>query len=86
MALIGVVIDEMFEDVEYTEPAKAFKAAGHSLTHIGLKKDHIVKGKRNRTPVKIDQSISNVNIKSLDAILIPGGCSPRSSSWLSSSC
>jgi protease I len=76
VALIGIVIDEMFEDVEYIEPAKAFKSAGHSLIHIGLKKDHIVKGKRNRTPVKIDQSISNVNIDKLDAILIPGGCSP----------
>jgi protease I len=76
MAMIGVVIDDMFEDVEYTGPAKAFKDAGHSLTHIGLKKDHIVKGKRNATPVKIDQSISNVDIGSLDAILIPGGCSP----------
>ena len=76
MALVGVVIDDMFEDVEYTEPAKAFKAAGHSLIHIGLKKGHIVKGKRNRTPVKIDQAISQVDIDSLDAILIPGGCSP----------
>ena len=76
VALIGVVIDDMFEDVEYTEPAKIFKDAGHSLTHIGLKKDHTVKGKRNGTPVKIDQSISNVDINSLDAILIPGGCSP----------
>jgi protease I len=76
MAMIGVIIDDMFEDVEYIEPAKAFKDAGHSLTHIGLKKGHIVKGKRNATPVKIDQSISNVNIDSLDAILIPGGCSP----------
>ena len=71
VALIGVLIDDMFEDVEYTEPVKAFKDAGHSLTHIGLKKDHTVKGKRNGTPVKIDQSISNVDINSLDAILIP---------------
>ena len=76
MALIGVLIDDMFEDVEYTKPAKSFKDAGHSLIHIGLKKDHTVKGKRNATPVKIDQSISNTNIDSLDAILIPGGCSP----------
>ena len=76
MALIGIVIDDMFEDIEYTAPAKAFKDAGHSLTHIGLKKDHIVKGKRKRIPVKIDQSISNVDIDSIDAILIPGGYSP----------
>ena len=76
MALVGVVIDEMFEDVEYTKPAEAFKAAGHSLLHIGIKEGQIVKGKRKRTPVKIDKSISEVKSDNLDAILIPGGCSP----------
>jgi protease I len=76
LALIGVIIDEMFEDVEYTEPAKAFKEAGHSLIHIGLREGQLVKGKRKRTPVKIDKSISVADPDSLDAILIPGGCSP----------
>lgn len=76
MALVGVVIDEMFEDVEYTKPAEAFKEAGHSLLHIGIKEGQLVKGKRKRTPVKIDKSISEVKSDYLDAILIPGGCSP----------
>lgn len=76
VALVGVIIDEMFEDVEYTGPAKAFKEAGHSIVHIGLREGQLVKGKRRRTPVKIDQSISDVDPNSLDAILIPGGCSP----------
>lgn len=76
MALVGVVIDEMFEDIEYTKPANAFKDSGHSLIHIGLRSGQIVKGKRKRTPVKIEQSISDADINSLDAILIPGGCSP----------
>jgi protease I len=76
MALVGVVIDDMFEDMEYTKPARAFKKAGHSLIHIGLIKGKIVKGKRRKTPVKIDESISKIDPDSLDAILIPGGCSP----------
>jgi protease I len=76
LALIGVVIDDMFEDVEYTKPTRAFKKAGHSLIHIGLIKGKIVKGKRRKTPVKIDESISNISPESIDAILIPGGCSP----------
>jgi protease I len=76
MALIGVVIDEMFEDSEYIEPAKAFKEAGHSLIHIGLKEGKIVKGKNKGTEVKIDKSISDVKPNSLDAIFIPGGYSP----------
>ena len=75
MALIGVVIDEMFEDVEYIEPAKAFKKAGHSLIHIGLRAGQVVKGKKG-TQVKIDESISDVKLNSLDAIFIPGGYSP----------
>lgn len=76
MALIGVIIDEMFEDVEYTEPAKAFKEEGHDLIHIGLREGQIVKGKRKNTPVIIEKSISQVDPSDLDAILIPGGCSP----------
>ena len=36
MSKIAVIIGDMFEDVEYTEPAKAFKAKGHSLVHVGL--------------------------------------------------
>ena len=46
MARIAVLIGDMFEDVEYTEPAKAFKKAGHDIVHVGLKKNSTVKGKK----------------------------------------
>ena len=45
MSKIGVLIGPKFEDVEYNEPSKAFKEAGHELTHIGFKKGQIVEGK-----------------------------------------
>lgn len=76
MARIGVIIDEMFEDVEYTEPVKAFVDAGHEIINIGLKNGQIVKGKRKNTPVIIEKPISHADPDDLDAILIPGGCSP----------
>ena len=76
MALIGILIDEMFEDIEYQKPSEAFKEAGHSLIHIGLKKDVTVKGKRKSTPVTIEDTVTNFDIAKLDALLIPGGCSP----------
>ena len=76
MAHIAVIIDEMFEDSEYTEPAKAFKAAGHKLTHIGLKKDTIVKGKNKKTKVTIDKALQDITVEDFDALLIPGGYSP----------
>ena len=34
------MIDKMFEDVEYSEPAKAFKA-GHELTILGKQKQKL---------------------------------------------
>jgi len=76
MARIAVIIDDMFEDSEYTEPAKAFKSAGHKLTHIGLKKGTTVKGKTEGTQVQIDKAVKDISVEDFDALLIPGGYSP----------
>ena len=76
MSHVAVIIDEMFEDSEYTEPAKAFEKAGHKLTHVGLEAGKTVKGKKDGTPVKIDQAIDGTSVGDYDALLIPGGYSP----------
>jgi len=73
---IAVIIADMFEDSEYTEPAKAFKEAGHQLVHVGLKAGQTVKGKKADTPVNIDKSVGDVSADDFDALLIPGGYSP----------
>lgn len=66
----------MFEDVEYTEPAKAFLKAGHDLVHVGLTAGDTVHGKKDRTPVTIDRAASGVSADDFDALFIPGGYSP----------
>lgn len=76
MSKIGVLITDFFEDVEYTEPAEAFKNAGHQLVHVGLKQGQTVKGKKEGTPVTIDKSFEDVSVDDFDAVLIPGGYSP----------
>ncbi|MGZ7049197.1 MAG: type 1 glutamine amidotransferase domain-containing protein [Methanobacterium sp.] len=76
MSKIGVLIGPKFEDVEYNEPAKAFKEQGHELTHIGFKEGQTVDGKQGKSKVKIDKSASDVSVDNFDAIFIPGGCSP----------
>lgn len=76
MKNIAVIIDDMFEDSEYTEPASSFTTAGHDLTHIGLKRGKIVKGKKHGTEVTIDRSIREASVDDFDALLIPGGYSP----------
>ena len=76
MATITVIIADMFEDSEYSQPAEAFRKAGHELVHIGLKKGQTVKGKKKDTPVTVDQAVKDVSVDDFDALLIPGGYSP----------
>ncbi|AOY57526.1 type 1 glutamine amidotransferase domain-containing protein [Desulfococcus multivorans] len=76
MSHIAVIMDEWFEDSEYTEPAEAFKAAGHRLTVVGLEAGNTVRGKKENTPVVIDLAVGKARVDDFDALLIPGGYSP----------
>ncbi|WP_305067307.1 type 1 glutamine amidotransferase domain-containing protein [Methanobrevibacter sp. TMH8] len=76
MSKIVVILGDMFEDVEYTEPIKAFKQNNHEITVVGLEKGQIVKGKRGNASEKIEKSFQDVSINDFDALLIPGGYSP----------
>ncbi|SNZ02154.1 protease I [Terribacillus aidingensis] len=76
MAKIATVITDMFEDVEYTDPAKAFKEAGHEITTIEMEAGKSVTGKQGDATVSIDKGIDEVNPSDFDALFIPGGFSP----------
>jgi protease I len=73
---IAVLIDDLFEDVEYSKPAEAFQKAGHRIIHIGLKKGNVVVGKKQQVKVCIDKQVDNVSVDDFDALFIPGGYSP----------
>ena len=72
---IATLITNLFEDVEYTEPAQAFKEAGHEVITIDKESGVEVEGKHGAA-VKIDKAIDEVNPADFDALLIPGGFSP----------
>lgn len=76
MARIAALITDDFEDSEYTQPTEAFEKAGHNVLHVGLKAGATVKGKKDHTPVIIDQSVKEVSVNDFDALFIPGGYSP----------
>jgi len=73
---IAVIIDDLFEDAEYSQPAAAFEKAGYKLVHIGLKKGKLVVGKKQLTNVHIDETVKDVSVGMFDGLLIPGGYSP----------
>lgn len=73
---IACLITDLFEDVEYTDPANAFKDAGHEIVTIEKEKGKVVKGKQGDVEVTIDESIDDVKPEDFDALFIPGGFSP----------
>jgi protease I len=76
MAKIAVIIANMFEDSEYSEPVQSFQQAGHEIIHVGFRAGDTVKGLKRGTPVKIDAEVKDLSIAGFDALLIPGGYSP----------
>lgn len=76
MAIVGVLVADMFEDSEYEQPVRAFKNAGHTIVNIGPADGLSVTGKTSGTTVLIDASCKNTAVNSIDALLIPGGYSP----------
>ncbi len=76
MSRIAVLITDMFEDVEYTEPAGAFREAGHDLVYVGLSAGETVHGKKGLAEVTIDRAASGVSVDDFDALFIPGGYLP----------
>lgn len=76
MGDIAVILEDWFEDVEYTEPAAAFKEAGHNLVLVGLQAGKVVGGKRQTAQATIQKSLEEVSVEEFDALLIPGGYSP----------
>lgn len=76
MAKIATVITDMFEDVEYTDPVKEFKGAGHEIVTIEKEKGKTIEGKQGDEKITIDQGIDDVSADNFDALFIPGGFSP----------
>jgi protease I len=76
MALIGVLIDEYFDEEEYTVVTEALREARHQLLILGLGPDvgKTVKGLSGKLKVKIESAVSM--LKETDALFIPGGYSP----------
>lgn len=76
MARIATVITNMFEDSEFTEPAKAFQDVGHEVVTIEKEAGNEVKGKQGVATLKVDMGIDDANPNDFDALFIPGGFSP----------
>jgi protease I len=74
---VAILVDNYFEEAEFTEPMKALKKAGAKVEVIAAEPDgdkvqalrHIEKGKR----FQIDKTLKEADINDYDALVLPGG-------------
>ncbi|MFK8261745.1 type 1 glutamine amidotransferase domain-containing protein [Leuconostoc mesenteroides] len=71
---VAVLVTDLVEDIEFTDPVKALKESGASVTTISFSTEAVT-GKHG-TKIDIDKSISDVAPSDFDALFIPGGFSP----------
>ena len=76
MALVAIIVDEMFEDSELADPYLALQQAGHKPLLIGLRDGKPLVGKKGRHRIVTERSIDDVSAADFDALVIPGGFSP----------
>ncbi|MDF2909338.1 MAG: type 1 glutamine amidotransferase [Sporolactobacillus laevolacticus] len=72
---VAAVLADDFEDVEFTDPAKAYEEAGHKVIVIGKTKGAVINGKHG-AKVTTDLAIDEAKPEDFDALLIAGGYSP----------
>src|SRR5699024_346329 len=72
---IAVLTTDLVEEIELTDPVKAYKEAGHTVDIISNEKDKTINGK-NGNEIQADKGIDDVNANDYDALLVPGGFSP----------
>src|SRR5699024_596617 len=73
---IACILTDMFEDIEYKAPVKAFKDNGHEVVTMEKEQGKKIKGKNKESKVTVDAAIDDVNPDQFDALFIPGGFSP----------
>ena len=74
---IAVLVTHDFEELQYSEPVQAFRAARHSILNTEKSAGNIIYGQQRKAAVTIDHSIDDVGIDDFDALLIPGGNSAQ---------
>ena len=75
MSKVAVIVTNDVEDVEFTSPVDALKAAGHEVTVIENQAGSKIDGKHG-LELTADKGIADVSVDDFDALLIPGGFSP----------
>lgn len=76
MVKVAVLLDDDFEDSEFSHPVQELKRAGHRIEVLGAEAGKTVKGKQGKERATIDAAAAERDPDAYDLLLIPGGYSP----------
>lgn len=76
MARVAMIVDQMFEDVEFRIPYDRLLEAGHEVDIIGTQAGKEIKGKQGKETICTEKAVGDVSPEDYDALVIPGGYSP----------
>ncbi|MFB3907541.1 MAG: type 1 glutamine amidotransferase domain-containing protein [Candidatus Eisenbacteria bacterium] len=71
---IGVLVEDLYQDLEVWYPVLRFREAGAQVRIIGPEKKEYMS--KHGYPVEADAEASDVRAEDLDALIIPGGYAP----------
>lgn len=72
---VAILIDQLFQDSEVTDPKEKAEAVGFHVDLIGPNKDEDFIGKKG-VKLKADKTIDEVSAKHYVGLVIPGGWAP----------
>ena len=76
MAIVAMIVDEMFEEQELGVPRERLSAAGHEVVLLGVEKGKKLEGVHRKAEVVTERGLDDARAEDFDALVIPGGYSP----------
>jgi protease I len=76
MAVVAIILGEMFEDSEFRVPYDRLRSAGHEVVVVGSEGKKHLEGERHKEHVKTNKDVFDVTPDDFDGLVIPGGYSP----------
>ena len=72
---IGILVADLYQDLEVWYPLFRLKEAGIEVTVIGVEKNKVYKSKHGYE-ITSDISAKEIKAETLDGVIIPGGYAP----------
>jgi len=75
MAKIACLVDDLFEQVEMTEPKRLLEAKGHQVVLIGASKSTVqgLHHDKKGSTFNVDMLLKDIHAYDFDALMLPGG-------------